>query len=227
MDTGVYIIAIAGPSCAGKTALAGGVAHELNCPVLLLDNYYRDLSALDPLERARVNFDEPSALDHQLLISQVESLSHGFAVERPIYDFATHTRKSYTERFIPSEFLIIEGLFALYWPELRELAHTKIFVEAPNPVCLGRRTVRDVAERGRTEESVMRQFRQTVQPMAELYVRPTSKYADLVLSGQQPLSRSVDTVLSHARSNWLRASGGHSYESHLLAAPRRASSTRV
>ena len=201
VHSSVYIIAVAGPSCAGKTELAKGLAHELRCSVLLLDSYYRDLTALAPAERARVNFDAPVALDHELLIEQVHALSRGETVERPLYDFATHTCVPRGESFAASEFLIIEGLFALYWPELRELASTKVFVDAPDDVCLGRRQLRDVAERGRTLESVLTQFNQTVQPMAALHVRPTFKYADLVLSGEQPLSRSVDTVLKHVRRN--------------------------
>jgi uridine kinase len=167
----------------------------------LLDSYYRDLSALAPAERARVNFDAPIALDDGLLIEQVHSLSRGEIVERPVYDFTTHTRVPRSESFTASEFLIIEGLFALYWPELRELAGTKVFVDAPDDVCLRRRQLRDVAERGRTLESVVAQFKQTVQPMAALHVRPTFQYADLVLSGEQPLLHSVDAVLKHVHRN--------------------------
>jgi len=161
----------------------------------------RDLSALAAAERARVNFDVPVALDHELLIEQVHALSRGETVERPLYDFATHTRLPRGERFAASEFLIIEGLFALYWPEVRALVGTKIFVDAPDDVCLSRRQRRDVAERGRTVESVLAQFNQTVQPMAALHIRPTFRYADLVLSGEQPLPRSVDAALKHVRRN--------------------------
>lgn len=201
MDSNLYIIAVAGPSCAGKTELARALAHELPSSVLLLDSYYRDLIALAPAERARVNFDAPAALDHELLIEQVHALTRGESVERPVYDFATHTRVPCAQSFAASEFLIIEGLFALYWPELRELTGTKIFVDAPDDVCLLRRQLRDVTERGRTVESVIMQFKQTVQPMAALHVRPTSKYADLILSGEQALSRSVDEVLQHVHRN--------------------------
>ena len=197
----VYIIAIAGPSCAGKTELSKRLATELGCPVLLLDSYYRDLSHLSPAERARVNFDEPSALDEKLLIDQVHALSRGETVLRPIYDFATHTRILNTDNFTAFEFLIIEGLFALYWPELRQLAGTKVFVNASDDTCLRRRVTRDVVERGRTAESVISQFHQTVQPMATLYVRSTSSYADLVLFGEQPISKSVATVLAHVLRN--------------------------
>jgi uridine kinase len=201
VDCNLYIIAVAGPSCAGKTELARALAHELPCSVLVLDSYYRDLIALAPAERARVNFDAPVALDHELLIKQVHALTRGESVERPVYDFATHTRVPLGQSFAASEFLVIEGLFALYWPELRELTGTKVFVDAPDDVCLRRRQLRDVAERGRTVESVITQFKQTVQPMAALHVRPTSRYADLALSGEQPLSRSVDAVLQHVRRN--------------------------
>lgn len=201
MDSNLYIIAVAGPSCAGKTELARALAYELPCSVLVLDSYYRDLIALTASERACVNFDAPVALDHELLVEQVHALTRGEIVERPVYDFATHTRVPRGESFAASTFLIIEGLFALYWPELRELTATKVFVDAPDDVCLRRRQLRDVAERGRTVESVITQFKQTVQPMAALHVRPTSKYADLILSGEQPLSRSVDAVLQHVQQN--------------------------
>ncbi len=197
MNSSVYIIAIAGPSCAGKTELSKRLSQELSCPVLLLDSYYRDLSSLTPAQRARVNFDEPGALDETVLIHQIHALSRGESVARPVYDFTTHTRLPKAENFAASEFLIVEGLFALYWPELREVAGTKVFVNAPDDVCLHRRLMRDVVERGRTAESVITQFEQTVQPMANLYVRPTAKYADLRLSGEQALSASLDSVLKH------------------------------
>ena len=197
MSPSVYIIAIAGPSCAGKTELSRKLAQDLNCPVLVLDSYYRDLGGLPPTERARVNFDEPSALDDELLIHQVHALSRGEMVQRPVYDFATHTRSDRTEMLAANEFLIIEGLFALYWSRLRELSCTRVFVDAPDHVCLCRRLMRDVQERGRTAESVITQFESTVQPMANRYVRPTAQYADLAISGQQSLSASVDAVLAH------------------------------
>lgn len=197
----VYIIAIAGPSCAGKTELSKRLATELSCPVLLLDSYYRDLSSLSPAERARVNFDEPSALDEKLLIGQVHALSRGKIVPRPIYDFATHTRIPRTDNFVAFEFLIIEGLFALYWPELRQFSGTKVFVNASDELCLRRRLTRDVVERGRTRESVTSQFHETVQPMATRHVRPTSIYADLVLSAEQPISKGVVKVLTHVQKS--------------------------
>lgn len=197
VHSSVYIVAIAGPSCSGKTELAESVASELSASVLVLDSYYRDRSAMEPSERILVNFDSPDALDRELLIEQVRCLSGGEAVQRPIYDFTTHTRDPHGEHFEAADVLIVEGIFALYWQELRELAGTKIFVDAPDEVCLHRRKLRDILERGRTVESVIAQFNETVQPMATRYVRPTSQYADLVISGEEPLFRSLERVIAH------------------------------
>ncbi len=196
-----YIIAIAGPSCAGKSELSKALAQELCASVLVLDSYYRDLTALAPAARTRVNFDSPDALDHELLIEQVQYLSRGEVVQRPVYNFATHTRDPHGEHFTASDLLIVEGIFALYWRELRQLAGTKIFVDAADDVCFRRRKLRDVAERGRTVKSVITQFQETVQPMAARHVRPTSAYADLVLSGEQPLARSVERAIAHVYKN--------------------------
>jgi uridine kinase len=211
MYSRLNIIAIAGPSCAGKTELANRLARELKCSVLRLDNYYRDLSALPPEERPLINFDTPAAVDDELLMRQVQALIRGEIVEKPQYDFATHTRCPHGESFAASEFLITDGLFALFWPELRDVACTKVFVDAPDDVCLSRRQRRDVAERGRTLDSVTTQFYQAVQPMAELHVRPTRKYADLLLSGEQPISKSVETVLRHVAVNSLNGTVVHTF----------------
>lgn len=200
MNRPVYVIAVAGPSCAGKTELAKALSHDLRCSVLPLDHYYRDLSTLPPTQRAQANFDLPSALESALLIEQVALLSAGHTVDRPVYDFATHTRLPRCESFKCERFLIIDGLFALYWDQLRNLAGTKVFVDAPDPLCLSRRIGRDVCERGRTEESVRVQFTNTVQPMAELYVRPTRQFADIILSGEQPLRVSTAAVIDHIRT---------------------------
>ncbi len=192
-----YIIGIAGPSCAGKTELAKSVAAALAATTISLDAYYRELGHLSLAERAAVNFDMPTALDHDLLAAQVRVLAAGDSVDLPIYDFATHTRTPQVQRILPAAFVIIEGLFALYWEDLRELCGTRVFVEAPDDVCLERRVGRDVRERGRTPESVRRQFAETVQPMATQYVRPTCAFADVVVSGLQPIALSTESVLQH------------------------------
>ena len=193
-----YIIGIAGASCSGKTTLATRLAERLpqGPPTIIsLDSYYRDLSHMTPDERAAWNFDAPEALDGNLLFQHMRALLGGATVEKPVYDFSTHTRTPRTERVSPSAFIIIEGLFVLYWQEARALLRTKVFIAAPHEVCLARRIARDVRERGRTEESVRAQYAATVRPMYEKYCEPTARFADLQVSGEEPIDDVAETVL--------------------------------
>lgn len=192
-----YLIAIAGPSCSGKSELSKFLQRELGGPVLALDSYYREMAHLPLEERARANFDEPAAVDEELLIAQVRSLAAGHAVDRPVYDFTRHTRSVESEHIEPAEFVIAEGLFVLYWPELRELYGTSAFIDVADEVCFGRRLERDVRERGRTPESVRSQYASTVRPMAERYILPARVWADVVVSGVDPLARSAAAILAH------------------------------
>lgn len=183
--TAPHLIGIAGPSCAGKSQLAHWLASRLNAPVLNLDHYYIDMADLPLEERAKRNFDEPAALDHTLILEHARRLSAGEAIRAPLYDFATHSRKHSEELITPGRYVILEGIFALQWPEVRAFLSTKLFVFAPDEVCFERRLARDVVERGRTPESVRWQFETTVRPMAHLHVLPTQAYADLVLVGTE------------------------------------------
>ena len=146
-----------------------------------------------------VNFDAPEALEHELLIAQVERLRRQESVELPVYDFATHTRTGETHLLQPGHVLIVEGLFTLYWPTLRDLLDTKVYVDMTDNVCLARRSERDVRERGRTPESVVEQFTATVAPMAQQYVRPTMAHADVKVFGAEPIEEEVARVLAHHR----------------------------
>jgi uridine kinase len=189
------LIGIAGPSCAGKTELARRLAAELKAPVLALDSYYKDLAHLPFEQRARMNFDVPEALDEELVTEHVRRLAEGLEIAAPVYDFARHTRSEQVAWVRAERLAILEGLFTLYWPAVRERLGVKVYVGAPEEVCLARRLERDIRERGRTEESVRAQFRTTVAPMARRYIVPTAAYADLVLSGTDPIERSVAEVL--------------------------------
>ncbi len=195
-----HIIAIGGPSCAGKTELSLHIAKILSAPILPIDAYYINLDQLTVQERSHFNFDEPTALDHYLLRHHVEALASGQTIERPTYDFTTHTRAAATEIVVPKDFVILEGLFALYWDDIRPFLRTKVFVDAPDAVCLSRRSIRDVRERGRTPASVLEQYEKTVRPMAQLHVQPTANWADVVVSGEQPLDESVAVVLKIVHS---------------------------
>jgi uridine kinase len=197
MASAMYLIGIAGPSGSGKTELARALAPLLDAPILALDLYYRDLPHLSFEERAHINFDVPEALDHELLIDQVRALAEGAEIDRPVYDFTVHRRRPERERFRLRDFGILEGLWTLHWPELRELFQTKVYVETGDAVCLDRRLARDVRERGRSPESVFEQYRATVRPMAELYIHPQRELADVVVSGCEPVAQSADQVLAH------------------------------
>ncbi len=199
MRAEIYLIGIAGPSGSGKSYLAQHLAAEVQANVLELDRYYRDLSHLSPEQRARVNFDAPESLEHELLIEQIARLRNGEAVPLPVYDFTTHTRTAKTESLQPAEVLIVEGLFTLHWPGLRELLGTKVYVDLSDDVCLDRRKARDMRERGRTAESVMEQYQATVAPMAQRYVRPTMVHADVVVGGAERVEDGVARVVEHYR----------------------------
>jgi uridine kinase len=192
-----FLIGVAGPSGAGKSLLARHLAEKLQSPVLSLDHYYRDLSHLSIDERDRFNFDEPGALEHELLIEHVADLQQGRTITIPTYNFSIHTRTRQPEAFQPAAFVIVEGLFTLHWEELRRLLETSVYVEMADDICLQRRTERDVQERGRTPESVVAQFRTTVAPMAERYVKPTLRHADVVIPGSMSIHEGVARVLEH------------------------------
>lgn len=201
MSAGSYLIGIAGPSGAGKSYLACHLAARLKAPVLALDHYYHDLSHLPLEERARSNFDDPAALDDELMVEHINELREGRAVQIPTYDFSIHTRTRETQPFHPAQFVIVEGLFTLHWPELRRLLGTRVYVDMTDDVCLQRRQERDVRERGRNPESVIEQFRATVAPMAERYVRPTQAHAHVVVFGADPIAQAVERMLEHVRQN--------------------------
>ena len=193
-----YLIGIAGPSGAGKTYLAEHLVRELQDAVILpIDAYYPDLSHLSPQQRAELNFDDPDILDAALLFAHVDALAAGKSIEQPIYDFARHTRTDEHILVEPRLYVLIEGIFALHWPEIRTRLHAGVYVDLTDRSCLERRIERDVRDRGRTPANIEQQFRASVLPMADRYVRPSARYADVVVSGNTPIEEEVRAVLSH------------------------------
>lgn len=191
-----HIIGIAGPSSSGKTELARHLVQELpGTEIVSLDSYYRSRQELPFEERERLNFDRPDALEWELLEEHLRAIAEGRPFEEPVYSFARHTRVAGTRRILPAAYLIVEGLFVLYWPELRAILDTKVYVSTDPAVCYRRRLARDVAERGRTPEYVRDQYERTVRPGAEQFVCPTKVHADLVVSGERPFSESTGAVL--------------------------------
>ncbi len=196
-----YLVGIAGPSCSGKSEVSRRVAEVLGAPVLSLDSYYRDMTHLTLEQRGAVNWDAPEAIDSELMIRQIRELADGRPIRKPIYDFSRHSPSEECEYIEPAEFVVVEGLFALHWPQIRELLDTRIFISADHEVCFERRLYRDVRERGRTPESVEKQYRDTVRPMCDKYIMPTLVHAHIVLYGVAPLERSVRFVVNQVRES--------------------------
>jgi uridine kinase len=195
------VFGIAGCSGSGKTTLAAELARTLNGVHLPLDHYYLDLSHLPPTERVKQNFDDPALIESSLLAAHVAALARGETIERPLYDFSTYTRiLGRTETIHPDAFLIVEGLFALIFPDLLPLYQLKVYIDTPDDVCFERRVKRDVTERGRTSESVRRQYELTVRPSSVTWVRPSAKNADLSVDGTGALDWKVERVLAELRS---------------------------
>ncbi len=201
------VLAVAGCSGSGKTTLAVELARMLNGVHFPLDHYYRDLSHLAFTERVRQNFDDPALIESDLLARHIAALSRGEAIQRPVYDFSTYTRvPGATETVRAPRLLIVEGLFTLVYPELLPLYHLRVYVDTPDALCFERRLRRDVDERGRTPESVMRQYNETVRPAAERSIRPSAVHADLVLDGAGALDWKVERVLSELHTRGLMRS---------------------
>lgn len=194
-----FLIGIAGPSCAGKTRLAHAVADVLPAPtsILSLDSYYLPFSHLSLVERERLNFDRPEALEWPLIGDHVRRLAAGGPVEEPVYLFHEYTRAPQPRHIAAAPFVILEGLYALYDQAVRDALHLRVFVNAPDNVCFERRRDRDVVERGRTLSSVCRQYTTIVRPMAEQFVLPTRRFADLVIEGDAAITASVEMLLQH------------------------------
>lgn len=201
------VVGIAGCSGSGKTSLARALAASLGGTHFPLDHYYRDLGHLPLEERCQQDFDHPSMLEAELLTSHIAALASGRGIERPLYDFATHTRvRNQTEYIAPGRFVLVDGIFALHYDALRSLYGLSVYVEAPDDVCYQRRLARDVRERGRSPESVAGQYAKTVRPMAEMFVRPSAAHADLIVDGTSSLDWSLEQVLSQLQKRQLLAS---------------------
>lgn len=198
--TRTMLIAIAGPSGSGKSTIAKGLCAKWrrgSAELLELDRYYHDLSHMPPAERDARNFDVPEALESELLAQHLDELLSGQAVALPRYDFATHCRLPVHDKLAPPDLLVVEGLFALYWEAIRDLADLNVFVDADSDTCLERRLARDGEQRSRDEQSVLKQYRSVVEPMCRKHILPTRVHARVTVSGLAPLDESIHTILSH------------------------------
>ena len=182
------IIAVAGASASGKSLIANTVFDELKeelgeakIAIISEDSYYRDQSHLEMSERIKTNYDHPDSLEHKLLRDHLAALISGKSADIPQYCYSTHNRLTETTHLSPKKVIILEGILLLTSPELRKQFHMSIFMDAPLDICLLRRLTRDVAERGRTMESVLKQYQETVRPMFVKYIKPSKYHADLII----------------------------------------------
>lgn len=188
------IILVAGISCSGKTTLARRLASELDAAYLSIDDYYRPFAELPLEQRKRVNFDAPEAIEHELLVEHVGKLRQGETIHKPMYDAAAFARMRGTEPVYATPMVVLEGLFALYWPSLRDHARLRVFVDAPLEVCRERRLDRDVNHYGRSRLDAIERYKNQVHPSQAQYVLPTRESSDLVVSGTQPLEHSLHQI---------------------------------
>ena len=177
-------IGIAGGSGSGKTTVAQAILQRVGperISFLQHDAYYKDLSGLPPVQRAEVNFDHPNSLDNDLLIQHIQQLKAGQPVEVPVYDFSTHSRTDQKYIVQPRGVILVEGILIFVEPELRKMFDVKIFVDTDSDLRFIRRIQRDISERGRTSESVIKQYLSTVRPMHLEFVEPSKRYADVII----------------------------------------------
>ena len=183
MDNNILVIGIAGGTGSGKTTLMKNLIARFGGDVTVLshDNYYRRHDELPYEERCKLNYDEPAALETELMAKHLEALRRGESIRCPVYDFSVHNRSDETTLIVPRRVIIVEGILIFENKDLRDLMDIKIFVDTDADVRLCRRIKRDVNKRGRTLESVLKQYQETVKPMHERYVEPSKKYADIVV----------------------------------------------
>ena len=160
------------------------------------DDYYKDQRYVEMLDRQRVNYDHPNALDNDLLIEHLTKLLAGEAIDGPTYDFKLHTRSDVTRHIEPNKVIILEGILVLQDPRIRELADIKIFVDSDDDIRFIRRLVRDINERGRSMDSVISQYLETVKPMYYEFVKPTKRYADIIIPNDKQHDVAVDVIIS-------------------------------
>jgi uridine kinase len=178
------IIGISGASASGKSLLANTIVNELGSDQVVViseDSYYKDHSNIPFEERAKINYDHPDSIDHELLFQHLLQLQQGKSIEVPIYNHSLHIRNKETRRIGQHAIIVLEGILLFVEKNLRELMDIRIFMETALDVCLIRRLKRDIKERGRSLDSILKQYEETVRPMYLQFIDPSKRYADLIV----------------------------------------------
>jgi len=193
------LIGIAGASGSGKTFIADKIIERLGsdkAAIIQEDSYYKDLSDFPYEVRVRKNFDHPDAFDYDLLAKHLLQLLNAEAVSHPIYDYKLHTRSKETKNVGPCVLIILEGILILNNARLRELMDYRVFIDTAMDICFARRLKRDIEERGRSVDSVIWQYIETVRPMYRQFIAPSRQYADTIISGEGGNSSAVDILVT-------------------------------
>jgi uridine kinase len=197
------VIGIAGGTGSGKSTVASVILKRVGAKHIALlphDAYYRELHMMSVEERQRINFDHPDSLETDLLVEHVKQLNAGNPIEMPVYDFTTHSRTEKTIHIEPRRIILVEGILIFYEVELRKLFDVKIFVDTDADIRFIRRLQRDIVERGRTTELVIKQYLGTVRPMHMEFVEPTKRYADVIIPEGGLNTVAMDMVIARIES---------------------------
>ena len=192
----VLLVGVAGGSGSGKSTIARSLVEALpsqHVTAIEHDAYYKDVGHLSYDERARINFDHPESLDNELFCQHLDDLRAGRSVQRPRYDFATHTRMPETDRLDPSPIIVVEGILVLALPAIRERLDVKLYVDTDADIRLMRRIRRDLEQRGRTFAQVRQQYYESVRPMHLAFFEPSKRFADIIIpeGGQNRVAREM------------------------------------
>jgi uridine kinase len=197
-----FLIGVAGGTCSGKTTVSERLAElagDENLALIKLDSYYVDGSSKPLEERATVNYDHPSAFDFQLLNDHIAALTAGASVPVPTYDYTVHARAAEVRMVRPASIVVIEGILVLYEPTLRDRFDLKVYVDTDADIRFIRRLQRDVAERGRTPESIIAQYLSTVRPSHEQFIEPSKRYADVIFPQGGLNEPALEVLLARVR----------------------------
>lgn len=193
------LILVAGGSASGKSTVVQEILEKAGLDDVLIikhDDYYLDQSDLPLEERYQTNYDHPSSLDNDLLFDHLNELLLGKSIEKPTYDFVMHTRAKVVEKISPKPIIIIEGILILENEKIRNLSDINLFVELDDDTRFIRRLLRDMNERGRSLESVIAQYDKTVKPMFHKYIKPTKRYADVIIPNDRKHDIAVDLIVT-------------------------------
>lgn len=197
------IIAVAGGSASGKTTVVNKIIDGFDkekVTVIKHDDYYKDQTHMTMEERVKVNYDHPLSLDNDLMFEQILDLVKGRTIIKPTYDFENHNRSDQVVEVSPTDIIILEGILIMEDERIRDLCDIKLYVTADDDLRFIRRLQRDMAERGRTLESVVNQYLNTVKPMHYAFVKPTKRYADIIIPNDKDHDVAVDIIITKINS---------------------------